>query len=71
MHECEVADPFSLCSIHLRSTLKSPQNQVTLDTLVQEVRSTHSDFSSFAVTGNCELNLNNYWYDSYSYKLYW
>ena len=42
-----------LCLIRFRSTLKTTQNQKTLDILVQEVRAIHSDFSSSAVTGSC------------------
>ena len=41
----------NLCIIHFRCTPKCEQNQKTLDTLVQEVRVLHSNFSSSAVTG--------------------
>lgn len=37
--------------MHFRSTLKSDQNQKTLDTVVREVRVLHSNFSLSAVTG--------------------
>lgn len=48
--------------ICFRSTLKTTQNQKTLDILVQEVRAIHSDFSSSAVTGNCtEFNKPEQW----------